>query len=194
MAAQLAYSGVPSVEPEAKPPDSYQRSSAATPEAFGAAIGRGVEQLGAGAEKAGKFFGQVAADNAANDFQDFSTKLLHGDPNKTVTGADGQPMPDPGYMGLKGRAALDARPRVEEALASRIKEIRAGLQTPEQQLQFDNISRRYHNGVRERIGSHSDQQSNVWYAEVNGATYDLSRNHIATSPDDPEAFAHGTSD
>lgn len=193
MAQIIPYTGVPSVSPESRPPDDYQHINA-SPESFGAAVGRGLEQFGAGASKAGHFFGQVAADDATNQFQDFTTKLLHGDATKMVTGPDGQQTPDRGYLALKGRAALDQRPAVEQQIDARLKEIRAGLQTPEQQLQFDNVSRRYRSGVSERVGNHADQQSNVWFSEVNNSTFDVSRNHIAVNPDDPVAFAHGASD
>src|SRR5271167_4317146 len=98
--------GIPSVSPSEDTPNDYQSARGAEPEAFGGLYAQGLKQFGQGAEVAGKFFGQVAADNANNDYQDFTTKLLYGDPSKT--GADGNP--DTGYFGLKGRAALDARP------------------------------------------------------------------------------------
>src|ERR1700679_728400 len=107
MAAQVPYSPVPSVEPSAAPPDDYSHVRA-SPEDFGALKAQGEEKLGQGLQQASnegfqvnKFFGQVAADNASNDFQHYATKLLHGDPSKP--GPDGQP--DVGCMGLRGRAA-----------------------------------------------------------------------------------------
>ena len=108
--AEVSYIGVPQVEPNTSAPNDYQHINA-TADSFGGQIAKGVEQFGAGATHAGRFFGQVAADDAANQFQDLSTKILHGDPNKTVPGPDGKPQPDTGYMGLQGDAALRARPR-----------------------------------------------------------------------------------
>src|ERR1700719_2295772 len=100
MAGQTNYNeGVASVTPAEDTPRDYQRSDAATPAAFGGQLAEGGEALGKGMLTSSQFFGKVAADNASNDFQDFATKLLHGDPSKTVPGPDGQPMPDTGYLG-----------------------------------------------------------------------------------------------
>src|ERR1700761_9595297 len=110
--AQVNYNqGVSEVAPSEDAPNDYNNNRA-SPQAFGAGIGQGEEALGQGAQVAGKFFGKVAADDASNNYQDFATKLLHGDPNKT--NPDGTP--DTGYLGLKGRAALDARPGVQKQL------------------------------------------------------------------------------
>ena len=203
MAAQNPYSPVQSVEPNAAPPDDYQHIQA-TPESFGALSAQGKEKLGAGQERVGgalentsnqafsvqKFYGQVAADNASNDFQDFTTKLLHGDPNKP--GPDGQP--DTGYMGKRGADALYARPTVEQAIDDKLKEIRSTLTSPEQQLQFDNFSRRYRSGVVEKIGTHADGQATEWASGVNTATSSLVATHIANNPDDEESFKHDVED
>src|ERR1700691_113948 len=168
--AQLNYhEGVPDVTPREQAPDDYQREQA-TPEEFGGLIAQGAEKAGAGALGTAKFFGQVAADNASNEFQDRATKVLYGDPNKQTIGPDGQPQPDLGYLGLKGRAALDARPQVEKQFDDLTKEIRTGLQTPDQQLQFDDFTRRYRNILTESIGRHADEQANQWYGQVNAST------------------------
>ena len=194
MADQTGYNqGVASVTPDATPPHDYQQISS-SPDSFGAQIAQGEEKLGAGATKASTFFGQVVADDASNNFQDYATKLLHGDPNKTVPGPDGQPMPDTGYMGLRGRAALDARPDVSRQLDDKLKELRGNLQSPEQQLQFDNFSRRYRSMVDERIGSHADGQATTWYTGVNTATAKLALDHISNNYDNPNELGHGLED
>ena len=194
MADQTGYNqGVASVTPDATPPHDYQQISS-SPDSFGAQIAQGEEKLGAGATKASTFFGQVAADDASNNFQDYATKLLHGDPNKTVPGPDGQPMPDTGYMGLRGRAALDARPDVSRQLDDKLKELRGNLQSPEQQLQFDNFSRRYRSMVDERVGSHADGQATTWYTGVNTATAKLALDHISNNYDNAGELGHGLED
>ena len=194
MADQTGYNqGVASVTPDATPPHDYQQISS-SPDSFGAQIAQGEERLGQGATKASTFFGQVAADDASNNFQDYATKLLHGDPNKTVPGPDGQPMPDTGYMGLRGRAALDARPDVSRQLDDKLKELRGNLQSPEQQLQFDNFSRRYRSMVDERVGSHADGQATTWYTGVNTATAKLALDHISNNYDNPNELGHGLED
>lgn len=193
--AQSQYTeGVPSVSPSVEGGAPYQSARGADAEAFGGGIAQGLEKLGQGAQTAGKFFGKVAADNASNDFQDFSTKLLHGDPNKTVTGPDGSKMPDTGYLGLKGRAALDARPDTQKAIDDKIKELREGLTTPEQQQEFDNFSRRYRSGVVEKVGTHADGQATTWYQGVNTATAKLAMDHISNNFDNPNEVAAGAAD
>ena len=192
--AQVQYSeGVPDVAPRTEAPEDYQREQA-NPAEFGGLVAQGAEKAGAGALGAAKFFGQVAADNASNEFQDRVTKLLHGDPNKQTIGPDGQPQQDLGYLGLKGRAALDARPAVEKQMDDLTNDIRQGLQTPDQQLQFDDFTRRYRTYISGDIGTHADQQANQWYGQVNGATANLALTHISQNAYDEEEFKHATKD
>lgn len=192
--AQVPYSeGVNSVEPQVQAPNDYQNIST-SPNQFGAGIGEGLKELGQGMSVASKFYGQVAADNVSNNFQEQVDKLLHGDPNKTTIGPDGQPVQDIGYLGLKGRAALDARPATSSAIDEALKNARAQLTSPEQQLQFDNFSRRYRSMAMGQMGTHADQQANQWYNQVNKDTEVLAIGHIAANADDPELVKHGTED
>ena len=157
--AQVPYSGVPDEAPQTDVPNDYQdvRPTAA----------EGLASFGEGATKTASFFGQVAADNAFNDFQSGVTKILNGDPSKTVQGPNGEPLPDTGYLGLKGRAALDARPQIEKQIDDLLNQTRSGLQTPEQLAQFETYSRRYRTYASEQVGSHADQQATTWYTSVN---------------------------
>jgi hypothetical protein len=192
--AQVPYSeGVSTVAPEATTPNDYQSSSAATPDAFGAELAQGGEKLGQGMFTSAQFFGKVAADDASNQFQDYATKLLHGDPSKTIQGPNG-PMPDTGYLGTRGRATLDQRPQIEQGMDDKLKELRANLQSPEQQLEFDNFTRRYRSMVSERIGSHADGQATTWYSSVNTASAKLALDHISNNFDNKEEMAHGFED
>lgn len=178
--AQVPYEGgVPQVAPETRTPDDYQHIQA-NPNSFGGLIAQGEQQLGAGASKAGQFFGQVAADNASNDYQDKVDKLLHGDPTKMrtgpdgapVLGPDGKPVPDTGFLGLKGQPATMAWPQVAQQLEDQRKKIRDTLQTPEQELKFDDFSRRYHSYAVGQVGTHADTQYNAWYTDVEKASSD----------------------
>lgn len=166
----------------------------ADPAAFGADLAQGAQQLGAGATKAGVFFGQVAADDASNQFQDAAMKIMRGDPTKMVAGPDGKQQPDTGYLGLRGRAALDARPGTEAQIDGLLKTLRTNLQTPEQQFQFENFSRRYRSKVSEEIAAHADGQANTWYGQVNQSSAQLAMAHIAANPDDDAEFNHGLAD
>lgn len=185
--------GVATVAPDDRTPDDYQRIQT-NPGQFGGLIAQGAEQLGAGASHAAQFFGQAAADDASNNYQDAVTKILHGDPNKTVPGPDGKPTQDTGYLGLQGAAALNARPGVEKRLDDLQTSIRAGLTTPEQQLQFDNFTRRYRSYASGQIGTFADAQSKQWAGAVNQDTASLAINHIGANPDDPAQVAAGASD
>jgi hypothetical protein len=191
--ATVPYTGVPTVTPESRVGDNYYhpQTSALT---FGGGTARGLEQFGEAATKVSSFFGQVAADDAFNNFQDASNKLLRGDPNKTTIGPDGTEQPDLGYMGLRGRSALDARQGVEKQLDDLLRQTREGLISPEMKLDFDRASRRYRSDLGRQIGSHADGQANVWYGEVNKATGTLALNHIAANADNPEQVAIGAAD
>src|SRR5574337_166609 len=193
--ANVPYSeGITSVAPTEDTPRNYQTARGADAEAFGGGIAAAGEKLGQGMETAGKFFGKVAADDASNQYQDFATKLLHGDPTKTVPGPNGQMMPDTGYLGKRGRDALDARPDVQKQLDNEAKRIKSGLQSPEQQQEFENFTRRYRVGAVEKIGSHADTQANTWYQSVNTASAKLAMDHISNSYDNPKEVAAGAAD
>lgn len=189
-----SYTGLPEVSPSVDGGGSYQTSHGADSEAFGGGIAQGIEAVGQGLSTGLQFFGKVAADDASNQFQDFASKLLHGDPSKMVAGPDGSQVPDTGYLGTRGRAALDQRPGIDKALKDKIAELRKGLSTPEQQLEFDNFSKRYRTGVIERVGNHADQQSASWYTSVNTATAKLALDQISNNFDNPKLVAAGAAD
>jgi GH24 family phage-related lysozyme (muramidase) len=193
MAQVQSSEGIPEVAPHTSVPDDYQRIQA-TPEEFGGLIARGEQQLGQGAQTAAKFYGEAVADNAANEFQERTTKLLYGDPQKMVQGPDGKPQPDTGFFGLKGRAALDARPKLDDSMNSLTQELREQLSSPEQQLQFDNFTRRYRSLTQSEVGRHADSQANTWYAEVNNTAAKQQLNLIAANADKPLVVAHATRD
>jgi hypothetical protein len=191
--AEVPYSGVNQEAPQVSVPDDYQHIQT-NPQQFGGGLAQGLEQLGAGATKAALFYGQAASDNATNDAFSKINNIMHGDPTKMVTGPDGTQIPDTGYLGLKGRAALDARPGAYQQMQDVIKNTRSSLTTPEQQLQFDNASRRYLTMAQGQMGEHSDQQANVWYNQVNKDSADLALGHIATNFDNPVMVQNGIHD
>jgi hypothetical protein len=164
--AQVPYEGgAPTVSPEVRAPDDYQHIQV-NPEQFGAAVGQGLEKFGAGATKAGQYFGEVAADDQFNKYQNDIDTLLHGDPNKK--GPDGQPLP--GFLSLKGQAATQAWPGVREQLEAKRKQYRETLGTPEQQFQFDRQSQRYYSYAIGQVGTHADREYNAWYTDVEKAS------------------------
>ena len=200
--AQVQYSeGVPDVAPRTEAPEDYQREQA-NPAEFGGLVAQGAEKAGQGALQAGKFFGEVAANSTWNDTNDQIQKVLHGDPNKPqlgpdgqpVVGPDGKPVPDAGYFGLKGSAALYARPNVEKQIDEILKGSRANLSTPEEQLYFDTISRRQRSYWSNDIGEYANRQQTGWYSDVNKSQITQNLGEITRYADDPVRSAHSIND
>lgn len=183
------YTGVPEVSPREDVPDSYQhiRADAGS---FGGAIAQGLEKLGAGASKAGEFYSQVSADNASNEYQSKVDKILHGDPN--ARGEDGQPVK--GFLQLKGQQAADAWPGVSKQLDEERKALSQTMKTPDQQLRFDNASKRYRSYAINQVGQHADSQYNAWYTDVEQSSAKNAMTHIANNYNNAEEVAHGASD
>lgn len=182
----------PTVAPDTRAPDDFQRIDA-SPDAFGAAIGRGLQQFGAGVEQAQKFQGQVRGDDAYNTYADQANKILRGDSSKQVAGPDGTMVPDSGYFGLKGSAAVQARAGVEQQLADLRTAGRQGL-SPEAALQYDAQTRRLATGNSERLAQHADQQEVVYQQGVHQGSADNSLTGISVNPLDGDSVAHHTAD
>lgn len=206
--AEVPYSGVPSVAPDSRPPDDYQRIDA-KPEQFGAAIGKGLQQAGQGVANAGenvfdisKFQGKVNTDDQGNHTVSRYNTVMYGDPTKPAVGADGQPLlgpdgkpqPDTGYMGLQGRSASDQRQGTLEQLDKIREEGRANLKSPQEQLEYDMQTRRLHNEAVTKIGAHADAQWKTWAAGVNDRGAGLSLNGFVNSLDNAESMTHHASD
>jgi hypothetical protein len=151
---------VPSVSPSPTPGSDYQQIGGATPEAFGAGVGRAESQLGATAETAARglesivieqqrLTNQVAANQSTNHAMEEATKILHGDPNKPG---------DVGYFGLKGIDAVNARQPTMKALTDLLDQTRTTLTNPRQQIMFDAETRRMRAIWMEGLGRHYDTQ------------------------------------
>lgn len=185
---------LPSVAP-AGLPDDYQHIRADA-SSFGGEIARGTEKLGAGVEKASgevfninQFYGKVAVDDQINQVMTGSDRIRRGDPSRNVPGADGKPAPDVGYMGLQGRAALEARAPTEKALDDLIESARGNLKSPQQQLEFDTQTRRMRSLWINEISSHANSQFKTWTAGVNDASAAHALNGYVANLDNAEAKA-----
>jgi hypothetical protein len=185
--ARFDYNPVPEVAPTGAPGGDYFRIQS-SPEAFGAPVGRGLQTLGQGVEKAEgfgfdilQFHDKVATDSEVNNYIDERNKALYGDPNKTVTGPDGTSMPDTGFMGLTGRAALDG----QQAALDRLQDARqrglSNLTSPEAKLRYENETRRMFAEAQAHIGQHAEQQQKVWAQGVNSTGADINLNAYASS-------------
>lgn len=190
--ANVPYSGgTPTVLPETRAPEDYQRIPT-RPQEFGAELAQGEERLGQGAVGAARFYGQVAASDANNKLMEGTTAILYGDPDKTTIGPDGRPVPDLGYLGTRGADALRASASTTARLEELRNEIRDNLPTAESQLQFDDFSRRFLAYKSGEIGAHADQQANVWYSEVEKANGDNAITGIRQNPNDQAQVDHYT--
>ena len=170
MAAE-PYNPVPTVAPAENAPNDTIRVNP-TPASFGGLVAQGGQQLGAGAQRAGQFFGQVAADQASNNFQQQASDIVTN------------------YKSLRGQQALDARPQVEKQLDDLLNSTRSTLTTPQQNLQFDDFSRRYRTYLNADIGTHYDQQQQVWMKGVHDQTIKVNLNSIAADPENADHVAN----
>lgn len=188
--ANVPYTGVPDTAPPSQPPSDYQQpQSVRTPVgAFGERSAAGLESLGEGAQQAGQFFGQVAADHAYNSYQDSVNKILHGDPSKMVTAPDGTQIPDSGYFGLKGEAAMRARPDVVKQMDDLRKSTLGGLPSPAMQIQFDTESRKLQAITTGQVGTHADTQTNVWAQEGLTAKLGNAVTMASNNPENPQVL------
>lgn len=182
---------VPEVQPQGTTPDRYTRVSS-QPADFGPGIGGGLQALGQGAMQMGEFFGKAAADDAANQYQEGVQKILTGDPNVQVQGPDGKMVQDTGYLGLKGRAALDARPDVERRIDELRRTLGGGLKSLKSDLEFDNYTRRFKAITDAQVGNHARVQANVYASHVNSATAKIALDEIAANFDNPEKMQEAT--
>lgn len=169
--------GPGTVLPEVATPDDYAHVQA-SPAAFGGLIAQGAQEAGAGASKAGAFFGQVNADQVSNNFQSQASTLVEN------------------YKKLQGQDALNAQPQVTSDLDNLLKTSRSQLNTPEEQLQFDDFSRRYRTYLNSDIGQHYDQQFLTHAISVNATSENLALQDAAKAADsnNPDGIAHATSD
>jgi hypothetical protein len=172
--ARTDYTGVPTVEAPIDQPNDQLRIDA-SPASFGAPIAQGAEALGQGAMDQAKFYSQVAADHATNNYLDARTRILHGDPSQPmldaggqpIVGPDGKPLPDTGYFGRQGADAMAARDDAQTALDEAAQEQMSSLQTPAAREAFENQSRRYRAADMADMGGYADKQQKVWATGTN---------------------------
>lgn len=184
---------LPTEKPSTNVPDPGFRFDI-RPGQFGGLTARGEEQFGEGAFQAGQHWGQIAADDVGNQYTAAANKILHGDPNATITNPDGTTSPDLGYTGLKGEEALKQRASYQQKLDKLYNDARSKLLTPDQQKTFDDTTKIYRQRLAGAMGTHADQQGTVYAVETNKATIRNKAQDIAAYPNDEDHFLHSTSD
>lgn len=175
--AQVPYDGgAPTVAPETRAPDDYQRIDA-KPEQFGGLIAKGEQQLGAGTEKAAesafdasKFWGEVQTDGAVNN----SLTAV----NSTVAQ----------FRALRGQQALDAQESTQKQIDDIFKQGRQGLDSPAQQRQYDetvrNYQQRYISGL---LTTHADTEAKAHIAKTNQDSFGLAISGVANSAENQQS-------
>ena len=197
--ARVDYTGIPDT-PAAEDQPQDQLRVEASPASFGAPLAQGAEAAGAGAIDYSKFYSGVAADHAVNNLLQSATTILRGDPSKTATdaqgnpiaGPDGQPMPDTGFLGKRGADAMHSAADATTALDEAIAEQRSTLQTPQARQQFENESRRYRAQYIGQIASHADEQSKVWADDTYSTKATLALSDLASNPTDSATITRAT--
>jgi len=189
----ISQATLPNERPQVQQPDG-SLNVRVTPAMFGGGEAEGLVAFGQGAQRAGAEWGTIVADDVANQFQENANKLLYGDPNATVPGPDGKPVPDQGYMGLRGRNALDQRKTYEQRLEKLFREAQSKVPAPRDQRLFDNLTRRYRAIISGQMGSHSEREAKVYQKGVNDASRKLAIEGIAADPENPDNVAHHAAD
>lgn len=192
MAQIPSNAGIPDVQPSTNVPTPYQRLSPAPAPTrqYSEAIPRGLQQFGTDLQRAGQKWGEIAADDVSNQFQDQANKILHGDPN--TPNPDGTP--DTGYLGLKGESALRQRQTYEKKLDDLLNKSRSALVTPDQTMRFDNYSRRYRAVVSGQMGTHADTQANAYAQDVAKGQIKAGLDDVSNNANDENLVAAGAAD
>ncbi|TXH14671.1 MAG: lytic transglycosylase domain-containing protein, partial [Hyphomicrobiaceae bacterium] len=180
--------GLPRVLPRQEGPTPFMDTRA------GSHISRGIDSLAQGLKQAAAFYDDSVANEQFNEYQRSVTKLMRGDVNKTTAGPDGATATDTGFMGLNGKAAMDARPKIEAELDKLDKEFAARIKSPTALRMFQQAAGKYRLQTTEQISSHTSTQSDVWYKETAAASASLARERIALDPENPIAFQTGAAD
>lgn len=178
--AQAPYDGgAPTVAPETRAPDDYQRIDA-KPEQFGGLIAKGAQQLGAGTEKAAesafdisKFWGEVQTDGAINNsLTDVNNTIAH-------------------FRSLRGQQALDAQDATQKQIDQTFKQGREALTSPAQQRQYDetvrNYQQRYISGL---LTTHADTEAKAHIAKTNQDSFGLAISGVANTAEDPQSVVN----
>lgn len=184
---------VPTATPQVAQPDASSSPNVPA-DAFGATQAKGLEQLGGSLSRAGAEWGKIQADDVANQFVDNANKILYGDPGVMVTKADGTQGPDEGYLGLRGRNALDQHKSYNDKMDALFKQAQSKVLTPRDQAQFDQLTRRQRSIYMGQMGAHAEREGKVYGTHVNTASARLAIEGIASDPENADAVAHGAAD
>lgn len=199
MAGQIPYEPYPTVNPQGGPiPDLSTRALGGIPgdKAFGHGMDRTLEESGANLQRAGSdvlqaairqqnVLNDAATTDALNQAQDKTTQLLFGNPDNPN---------DPGYFGLKGKAAIDAYPTVAKQIGQINTDIANGLTNPKARQDFERLSRRMTAASMQEIGRHHSQQVDTYAVNTAKATLEIQSQRAGLYYNDDEQWNHALAD
>lgn len=153
---------VPDYQPsvQQRPIDQTEFSVRASPDDFGAGVGRGVMQLAQGASNLGDSFSAVRdledtarAKDADNKFADWARERMYG---------------DGGFMTLEGRNAVDSRNSFDNEAEEKRKEFGQGL-TAGAANKYQTASRARLQSIYQQSIVHSANERKTWFKEASDA-------------------------
>lgn len=152
-----------------------------TPEAFGAGIGRGLQNLAAGVGKvadavqvANALEDKAVVDQKLNEFSDYTRERTYN--------------PDSGYMMLQGENAVTGRQTFEKDVEKRRSEIAGGL-TPNQRKMYDRASQERRRQAYDTAVRHAGAQRKEWFDDATTARLETYSNDALAMMNEPEKLA-----
>lgn len=176
---------IPSVLPEGQL--ASQNIQGATPEAFGAGVGAGLQQAGDTASEIAlrqqAIKNESARVSAENALMGATQDLQNGNPDKGLTG----------YRTMLGQNAVDALPDYQAKVQDAYHQIRDGL-SPAVARQFDQSAFRIVRGTTDAMGQWSSQQAVVGLHAAARDRVQLAQSGALTYADDPDGWNKHLSD
>lgn len=152
----------------------------ATPDAFGASIGRGMQGLAAGLNQAGDAMARVKeledvarAKDADNNYSNWLRERMYG---------------DNGFMTLEGRNAVDGRKAFEDEAAAKRKEFGADL-TGGAARAYDTASQSRLQGVYGQSIVHTASERKSWFKDASSARVQTLANDALVNFNNPKMVA-----
>lgn len=184
MAQVRTTDGVPSVAP-AGAPNTTQNISA-SPDDFGAQVGRAQEQGARQVENLGGAVGQAA--NAGFNIVDHFHQVQTDSALNGVLDAGFKTVGQ--YKTLNGQAALDAQADTQKSIDDIFTNGRKGLKTTAQVESYDQAAAHYKRTLMDDVASHGATAARQTATDTNKASAQLALQGVASYADNDDQFTH----